>query len=244
MRAEAVEGGDFMTAIPLPVIVMCITLVPCVALFIRTKYRAKEKPTVVGTILKGVSTWIIICVALIGTLDTFGQASVFSMLIIAGLVMGLAGDIAISLSKPDKLGLVAGMFFFGLGHLCYIVALIAVSEKALVSLPVFAPIYVIALVCFLRKRANLGNLFVPVLVYGAVITYMLSLTVVMPFFAFPGGLILFFAGVLFVVSDILLAQNNFSASGLNRATARREVVLLPCYFLAQSLFAVSVYCFG
>ena len=231
-------------SIPLPIIIMYILLIPCAALFIYVKHRAKEKPTVAATVLKGVSTWIIICAALIGTLDTFGQSSAFSMLIIAGLVMGLSGDVAISLSKQDRLGLKAGMFFFGLGHLCYIAALIIVSRLALASVPIFVALYAVVFIVMLRNRANLKEMLVPVLVYSAVITYMLSLSVTMPFSVFPSGLILLVAGLLFVLSDLLLARNNFPASGTfvpGPATGRREVVLLICYFLAQSLFAVSVY---
>jgi len=233
--------------IPLPVIIMYVLLVPCAALFIYVKHRAEEKPTVTATIFKGVSTLIILCAALIGTLSTFGQSSVFSVLIIAGLAMGLAGDVAISLSKQDKLGLAAGMFFFGLGHLCYIAALIIVSRLVLASVLIFVTLYAIVFVVLLRNRANLKKLFVPVLVYSAVITYMLSLSVTVPFSVFPSGLILLVAGILFVLSDVLLAKNNFPASGTfvpNPSTGRREVILLICYFLAQSLFAVSVYYFA
>jgi len=233
--------------IPLPVIIMYILLIPCAALFIYVKHRAEEKPTVTATVLKSVSTWIIIFAALIGTLNTFGQPSVFSVLIIAGLAMGLSGDVAISLSKQDRLGLKAGMFFFGLGHICYIAALIIVSGLALVSVLIFVALYAVVLIVMLRKRTNLKELFVPVLAYSAVIMYMLSLSFTMPFSVFPIGLILFVAGVLFVLSDTLLAKNNFPASGTSvpcPATSRREVVLLICYFLAQSLFAVSVYYFA
>ena len=236
-----------MTTIPLPIIVMYVLLIPCAAFFIYVKHRAREKPTVAGSVLKGVSTWIIVCAALIGTMDAMGQSSVFSVLIIAGLVMGLSGDVAISFSKQDKLGLVAGMFFFALGHLCYIAALVVASKLVFVSAPIFVALYTVFLIFFIKHRANLGTLFAPVLVYGAVITYMLSLAITMPFSVFPGGLILFFAGILFVVSDILLAQNNFSASGTTiptPATARREIILLSYYFMAQSLFAVSVYFFA
>jgi len=90
-------------------------------------------------------------------------------------------------------------------------------------------------------------MFVPVLVYGIIVIYMLSLSLTIPFSVFPLGLILFFAGVLFATSDALLAKNNFSASagtGVSYpSSVRREAVLLFFYFLAQSLFAVSVYYF-
>jgi len=234
-------------SIPLSVIIMYVLLIPCAAFFIYVKHRAEERPTVAATILKGVSTWIIICAALIGTLDTFGQPSVFSVLIIAGLAMGLSGDVAISLSKQDKLGLKAGMFFFGLGHLCYIAALIIVSRLVLANALIFVALYAVVFIVLLRNRANLKELFVPVLVYSAAITYMLSISVTMPFSVFPGGSILLVAGILFVISDTLLAKNNFPVSGTfvpSPATGRREVVLLICYFLAQSLFALSVYYFA
>jgi len=233
------------------VIVMYALLAPCVGAFICVKCRMmRESPkdntanklAMVATILKGLSTWIVICAALVGTLDAFGRPSVFSVLIIAGLAMGLSGDIAISLSrKPDGSGFLSGIFFFGLGHLCYIVALIIVSGQVLVSVFVFVVIYAGYFIVFLRHRATLGQMFVPVLVYGAIIVYMLSIALTMPLANFPYGLILLFAGVLFSVSDALLARNSFFAS--DSSVVGREVVLLICYFMAQSLFAVSVFYF-
>jgi len=238
--------------VPVPVIVMYALLVPCAAAFICVKCRmmrnaangnTTDRTVVTATILKGLSTWIIVCAALVGTLGAFGQPSVFSVLIIAGLIMGLSGDIAISLSrKPDGHGFLSGIFFFGLGHLCYIAALVIVSGQVLVSAFVFAVIYAIYVIVFLRHRATLGRMFVTVLAYGAIIVYMLSIALTMPFTVFPYGLILLFAGVLFSVSDALLARNSFFAS--DASAIKREVVLLICYFLAQSLFAVSVFYFA
>ncbi|MCL2192178.1 MAG: lysoplasmalogenase [Treponema sp.] len=226
---------------------MYALLVPCAASFTYIRCRTMKKLAVPATVLKGLSTWIIVCAALVGTL--LGQPSVFSTLIIAGLVMGLSGDVSLSLSRPDKTGFIAGIFFFGFGHLCYIVALIIVSSlvPVLVSIPIFAVLYTIFLVILLRKRANLGSMFVPVLVYGIIVVYILSLSLTIPFSVFPLGLILFFAGVLFATSDALLAKNNFSVSAgkptLDPSAVRREAALLFLYFLAQSLFAVSVFYF-
>ena len=235
--------------VPIPLIIMYVLLVPCAASFTYFRCRTIGRPSVSATLLKGVSTWIVVCAALVGTILPFGQPSVFSVLIIAGLVMGLSGDVAISLSRPDKTGFTAGMFFFGLGHLCYIVAMVIVSRpvQVLVSIPVFMALYSVFFSVLLRNRSNLGQQFAHVLVYGIVIIYMLSLSVTMPFSVLPLGLILFFAGIMFVASDVLMAKNNFSACAgpkvSSQAATIREVALLVLYFTAQSLFAVSVYYF-
>jgi len=234
--------------LPFPIIAMYALLVPCAASFTYIRCRSLKRMTVSATILKGLSTWVIVCAALVGTLGAFGQPSVFSTLIIAGLVMGLSGDVALSLSRPDRTGFVAGMFFFGLGHLCYIAALIVVSDPVpiLASVPVFAVLYAVFIVVLLRRRASLEKMFVPVLVYGTIVVYMLGLSLTVPFSVFPLGLILFFAGGLFAASDSLLARNNFSAGArsLGPSSAGREVLLLFLYFSAQSLFAVSVFYFA
>ena len=230
-----------MTFIPLPIIIMYALLIPCVALFLFNAYRAEGKPAA-ATVFKGISTWIIVCAALVGSLSMFGQSSLFSVLIIAGLVMGLSGDVALRFSGQ---GFISGMVFFALGHLCYIAAMVITSGFVLFSIPVFVLLYAVVFVIILRNRVNLREMFIPSIIYGAVITCMLSLTVTMPLSVFPNGLILLFACILFVVSDALLAKTTFTLAYnwpvFHLSPNERCPVSLCCYFAGQSLFAVSVY---
>lgn len=231
-----------MTGFSLPIllVLMYVTLVPCVVLFIH--FRLKKK-AFMATVFKGISAWIIICWALFISMGT--PVSVFTVLVIAALAMGLAGDVALSL--PGH-GFTSGMLFFGIGHLCYIAALTLISGNLLFPLSAFVVLYAVAL--FIYKKSGIkipDNLRIPVIIYSIIIASMISLAIASPIIIFPAGLILLFAGILFVISDALLAANGLSkqsGSDTPTTTELRSKVSLICYFLAQSLFAVSIYVFG
>lgn len=221
---------------------MYALLIPCVATFMYSK--SKQKQSLPATIFKGLSTWIIIGGAL--ALAMSFPLNLFTVLIIAALAMGLAGDVALSL--PGH-GLRSGIVFFALGH----VGLVAAMISALGSIPLIAvPIVAVLFTLLMLVQRKLGvsppeKLRIPVIAYTAIISCMLTLALMAPFYIFPSGLALLFAGVLFTVADLTLAVNSFSKkSDLDgeSATADSKVFSLSCYFLGQSLFAVSVFFFG
>jgi len=177
--------------------------------------------------------------------------TVYSILIISGLVIGLAGDVALSL--PEK-GTLSGMFFFGLGHICYIPALIILVGWSWVSLVNFVVIYAALLAYFfivvkkeIKDLKKAERLKIPAVIYSIIIAYMVSLTVLAPFHIRPYGLILLFAGVFFAIADGMLAYNTITTAPPNDMLARkltpdeRGAISLCCYFFGQSLFAVSIF---
>ncbi|MDR2570866.1 MAG: lysoplasmalogenase [Oscillospiraceae bacterium] len=230
-------------------IIMYALLIASAAAFM---YFKAKKQMLLATILKGMSTWIIIGGALFLTLGS--SLSLFTILIVAALAMGLAGDV--SLSLPGH-GLMAGMLFFGLGHISAVVAMAYVlGSTALITIPIAVALFF--LLFFIQRKLGVSppqKLKIPVLAYSAIISCMLSVALTVPFFIFPNGLILLFAGLVFTVSDLALAINSFakkdndekaepSASESAPVAASSTVFSLSCYFLGQSLFAVSVYFFG
>ena len=223
-----------------PAVVMYLTLIPCAGIFMYFRYKKQLLPE---AIFKGISLWIIIGGALFAAKEI--QLSMFSLLIIAGLAMGLAGDVALALPNP---GFTSGMAFFGLGHICYISALILISNNIMYSIPVFIVLYA-AFILFYRKTGMKPreNLKIPILIYSMIIAFMLSLTMIMPLSTFPEGFILMFAGILFVSSDILLLYNGFpnagTLSGKPTAIDSQGIISTSCYFLGQSFFAISIYFF-
>ena len=225
-------------SIPVALIIMYLLLIPCVVLYMYFKFGKRE---FLATATKGLSAWIILAGALFAVQGT--ELSMFSTLIIAGLAMGMAGDIALSLPKP---GFTSGMLFFGFGHICYIIAMILISGSLIYPLAAFIILYSAYLLAYHKlKIVPPENLRVPIIAYSIIITCMLSLALAMPFTKFPGGLLLLFAGALFTASDLMLAFNNHPIT--KTKTPGKEsgnllgIVSLVCYFLAQSLFAVSVY---
>jgi len=227
-------------SIPVSLIVMYLLLIPCVVLYLHFKFSKRE---FLATATKGLSAWIILAGALFAAQgNTLGM---FATLIIAGLAMGMAGDIALSLPKP---GFTSGMLFFGLGHICYIIAMILISDSIIYAVAAFILLYSVYLLAYYKlKIVPPENLRVPIIAYSIIITFMLSLAMTMPFTKFPGGLLLLFSGALFTASDVMLAFNNHPI--IKKITPGKKsknllgIVSLVCYFTAQSLFAISVYLF-
>ena len=226
-------------------VVMYILLIASAAAFM---YCKAKKQMLLATIFKGLSTWIIIGGAL---MLSEGSLNMFSVFIIAGLAMGLAGDV--SLSLPGH-GLMSGMLFFAIGHICAVIAMVvvlgaAIGPAVLIAIPIFAATTAI-LIFALRKLGVTPpeKLKIPVLAYTVIISAMLSLALTAPFSIFPDGLILLFAGLVFTVSDLALAVNSFpkksKLDGDEPAKADSTVFSLSCYFFGQSLFAVSIHFFG
>jgi len=227
-------------SIPVALIIMYLLLIPCVVLYMHFKFSKRE---FLATATKGLSAWIILAGALFTVQGT--ELSMFSTLIIAGLALGMAGDIALSLPKP---GFTSGMLFFGLGHICYIIAMILISGKVIYAISAFILLYSVYLLAYHKLDiVPPENLRVPIIAYSIIITSMLSLALTMPFTEFPEGLVLLFSGTLFTASDTMLAFNNHPIIK-NRTPGKKSknllgIVSLICYFTAQSLFAVSVYLF-
>jgi len=127
-------------SIPVALIIMYLLLIPCVVLYMHFKFSKRE---FLATATKGLSAWIILAGALFTVQGT--ELSMFSTLIIAGLALGMAGDIALSLPKP---GFTSGMLFFGLGHICYIIAMILISGNVIYAISAFILLYSVYLLAY------------------------------------------------------------------------------------------------
>lgn len=236
-------------------IVMYALMIPCAILFIHNKHKLKANaPLTVA--LKAASTTIIALTAIVGVTQIRESMHIYAILVAAGLVLGLVGDIVIS--QPESGSFLSGMFYFALGHICYIAAFLRISTHKLGAVPVFIVVYIIFAIVVTRLSKKFENMLIPTMIYGAVITTMLSLSTTVPF-SVPRGYILLAAAVLFVISDSLLARNTFvSAKTTDEISFLRHCcnafhtmadtnrildwVCLCCYFAAQSLFAVSIFC--
>jgi len=147
--------------------------------------------------------------------------------IVAGLVLGAVGDVAL-LGKSDR-AFMAGLVAFLLGHIAYVVAIGHVVPPAQWATPLaLAPVIVGAGALAWLWR-HLGTMKVPVIVYVITIVTMVvgALAVHEPLLT--TGAILFFA------SDLAVARDKFVAAGFtNRAWG------LPCYYAGQILIAWSL----
>ncbi|MCL1874423.1 MAG: lysoplasmalogenase [Clostridiales bacterium] len=209
------------------IIIMYLLLLPGVALFIYNKHRNNRQAAV---IIKAFCTGIIVMTgwkAMLGVADEF---RIYAMLIVAGLGLGLIADIVINYYLP------LGMLFFGLGHLCYTVAILCLSTQVKLSIPIFIVLYALVIFLFRKSRIAPGKLLIPGILYSLIITFMVSLAATIPL-SFPGcGFVLFSGAVLFFLSDAISSWNS-----LKRFSKRLDALSLYCYYIGQSLFAVSIF---
>lgn len=212
----------------LRVAVMYLLLIPEVALFIHTRHNGMK---VLPVVLKALCTATILLTGLIWTFGPPENANIYGVLISAGLFLGLMADVAICIN------FLSGMLFFALGHLCYIAAILRVSSHAQLAVPIFAVIYLAVIVLFRGSGLSPGKLLIPVAVYSVIITVMLSLAATVPFSAPVSGSVLLSGASLFTVSDAMLACITFG-----RPDKKLDTICLYCYFIGQSLFAVSIFC--
>ncbi len=208
------------------IVLTYVLLLPGVAAFVWCK-RNKGGSASITVSVKAACTTIIVLAAING-LD--GGPS-YLTLIAAGIVLGLVGDVTIC----AKDGFLFGMIWFALGHIAYIASLVQITAHPLWAVPVFVALYgaVFAVVFGLRKKA--GNLFVPVLVYAAVIAAMVSLAA--SSVTTHGGPLLLAAAALFALSDSLLGVGKI----VKELNLGQELLCEYSYFIAQSLFSFSIY---
>ena len=157
-------------------------------------------------------------------------------LIVAGLVLGLVGDVCLALGgeAPFKAGLVA----FLLGHLAYVVAFAGLTPLGQWINPGLLAICALSGIVFLWLRPGLGQMLVPVLAYIVVITLMLigALAAIFNPALPPAGAWLVFAGAAaFYLSDLLVARDRFKTNHYHN-----RLLGLPLYYGGQFLIAFSV----
>ncbi len=182
-------------------------------------------------VFKPLTTILIIAIALLpGTFASDGYARA----VVIGLVFSLAGDIF--LVMPDRWFLF-GLAAFLLAHISYIVAFRSGAGApgfglALLALGAFG-----AAVCAYLWKGVPGKMRGPVVAYILVIISMAALAVGRAMGEPSRGTLAAAVGaLLFVASDAMLAISRF-----RRPFRLAEALILPTYFAAQWLIAVSVW---
>lgn len=208
-------------------------------------FRA-SKATVYSLCLKTIAS---VCFIMSGifAIKFVGESSV-SLLIVAGLVMGLIGDIILDLKimYPDQGNqyFVAGTTSFVIGHFFYFVAVLLYNSTILpthllwniLAALGFAIIMTTATMLVSKKMGlNFGKMIYLVIFYCLVLTFMtgfaVSIAIFNPiFWIFAAGMILFLA------SDLVLSMQYFG-----NATGKVFIYINHIlYYLAQILIAISL----
>lgn len=156
--------------------------------------------------------------------------SLYGLLVLAALVLCLAGDILL-IPRGSEALFKAGIGAFLAGHIAYIAAFAStgVTPAGMQIGVLVTPALTVPFVVYLWPKVTPG-FRLPVAAYTVVIAAMI-------FFAFGSGLLwqVPVAALMFAVSDMVVGRDRFVAE------ARwHPLVITPLYFGAQVLFAVSV----
>ena len=209
-------------------IVFALIVVLCAVLHIWWTSRDRSIAGTYAT--KALGTTVILVFAL---WPTAAVSPVYRTLVAAGLVLSLAGDIF--LVRADR-RLLAGMLAFFLAHIAYIAAFLSESGAPVrfAVLPVGA-LYGIALMWFLWNDMDAYRL--PASAYTAVLVVMIwAASEQFLSLPEPRTLAAFAGGILFLVSDSVLAVEQF------RAPFRYSpAIVMSTYYAAQWLIAFSVH---
>lgn len=135
-----------------------------------------------------------------------------SRFIAAALFFSWAGDVLLLFQAKDSLFFMLGLSAFLLAHVFYILFFLNILKPEAIKIK---PILVIAVVSYYLALvsilfSHLGNMKIPVLVYGVVISTMLLLALHLLFIKKrEAGWWMLTGAVLFVLSDSILAVNKF-----------------------------------
>lgn len=219
-----------MTAVLWIVGVLAVLLA---ALYIRVnQYGAPP----VKLLLKTLASLAFVCLGLLGAARAGGA---YAWLTWIGLILGAAGDVLLQFMdcrpKEREPFFRAGLGAFLIGHVFYIVAFALLGRvtgwAVLLAAVLFAALFLLQF----PARMDLKGQKIPVYAYAAVISVMTAFAV-LSFGAGARGALVGLGGILFLVSDAILALIFFSPI--------REKSLptwnLITYYAAQILLALSI----
>lgn len=203
------------------------------ALYIRVnQYGAPP----VKLLLKTLASLAFVCLGLLGAARAGGA---YAWLTWIGLILGAAGDVLLQFMdcrpKDREPFFRAGLGAFLIGHVFYIVAFALLGRvtgwAVLLAAVLFAALFLLQF----PARMDLKGQKIPVYAYAAVISVMTAFAV-LSFGAGARGALVGLGGILFLVSDAILALIFFSPI--------REKSLptwnLITYYAAQILLALSI----
>ncbi|MGG4487985.1 lysoplasmalogenase [Metabacillus idriensis] len=162
-------------------------------------------------------------------------AGVFGILVVCGLLFSLAGDVFLMLPADRFL---QGLISFFIAHVLYTAAFIFEWGDAESHSIIWVVLILIAFLFFRLlfkgvKEKGGTAMIAAVSLYITVITMMTGMSFI------SGQVLIITAALFFYLSDAVLAWDRF-----RRSLKYRDYMVMSTYFLAQLLFAVSVYLFN
>jgi len=159
--------------------------------------------------------------------------SIYRALIMGGLFASLAGDVF--LMFPERYFIV-GLGSFLLAHILYIFAF-AEGLSNLLQYWVLLPLLIYGIIIYFILNRGLESLRLPVILYILVILGMVWIAANRAIILdSTGAQFVLIGGILFLISDSILAYNKFV-----RSFSRAQLLILGTYYIAQWFIAGSVW---
>lgn len=161
-----------------------------------------------------------------------GNRGFSDWMIFAGLLFCVLADVLLELE------FLWGVVAFGIAHLCFIAGIYRIEGIRIGSILGMIGIYAVLFCIFRRGLPKLGKLKIPILIYAAVLSFMVSMAVSAAFIV-PGRSRFFLAAgaCAFLVSDSLIAVRTIE----KKQSLLMGAVLLVLYYGAVYMFGMSVY---
>ncbi len=170
-------------------------------------------------ILKAVPIWMIAAHVFLSLKDRKGR------LLFVGVLFGSAGDVVLSTDYP--LSFVIGLGLFLVGHIFYILSFAHQWEFKAWKIAPAAAVLALSTSLSIALTPYLNGLTIPVYAY----VFVISLMVVFAIFRNPPSPAVWIGGVLFLLSDAIIALREF----MKMEIPYRAILIMSTYYLAQIL---------
>ena len=217
------------------------------ALFVSAKFtlRRAYKIDAKSLMMKALSS---VCFIVLGFIAFYGSKNITSIAILAGLCMGLVGDIFLDLKmmyykgRETVIYTFTGFGAFILGHICYLMFMFHQYGPFGKGLWMSLVIGIIAAIAIYMTpnlmKLNYGQYHVISSVYAGLLVFVTIYSAFICFHEFTAAKLLFFIGlVFFLISDLILSQIYF---GRNKQLPKNFLLNHAAYYLAQILIAASI----
>ena len=175
----------------------------------------------------------------------------YKVFLVLGLFFGLLGDVLLGFkyitTKTKHIWILAGMFAFAIGHICYIIALFThyyvPGHWWFILLPFVTAICISGLYMVVSRRIgiNFGKMLAFGIFYLLCLTSMVSTALYMNIlhrFSITPLWMFFMGSLFFITSDFMLTGAYFKAGKRPKAY---NAIYSVCYYVAQFVIAFSIF---
>lgn len=181
-----------------------------------------DLPVEIRWFVKTLPVWILCFYVFLSLKDVKGR------LLLTGLIFGSLGDVALALKFPNQF--ITGLGLFLIGHIFYSISFQKQWQYRISRAGAAFSVLLLAFMISVWMAPSLGEMTVPVIAY----VFIISIMAVFAAFRSPAGWTVFAGAVSFIVSDALIAVNEFI-----QPVPYENFAIMITYYAAQGLIAIG-----